>query len=314
MGFPIPGNPSGAQVSCSGSLERSLRHSRFWDEPVTSGLMLRFVDLAIDRPGWIKVKQSGCNICCFFEGSFRSSYFRSGDADANGASLRVFSFEGDHAQLVHFTRPTRHRVVQLSFDPQRLSAIAGDLDEDPDALIGALHRACHSNRRFSVYKNPLPRAIGQLIEGSLEEQHPGFFKRMNLYGRSLEILSQTLDLIHEKQLDSAGDPQTSDRIDHAIDILTEQFASVPSIPWVAGEVGLGEDVFQREFKAKTGETPSAYLTRVRMKEAKHLITKGELPVSGVGHTVGYNNHAAFSRAFRRHYGKSPTQMRIGLTR
>ena len=51
------------------------------------------------------------------------------------------------------------------------------------------------------------------------------------------------------------------------------------------------------------------LQRVRMTRAAELLREGVLPVSSVARAVGYRQPAQFSKAFRRHHGRPPSELR-----
>ena len=52
-----------------------------------------------------------------------------------------------------------------------------------------------------------------------------------------------------------------------------------------------------------------YLTELRMKEAKKLISEGRMKVRDVGAAVGYPNTKYFIRLFKKATGETPTQYR-----
>ncbi|MFN4169686.1 MAG: helix-turn-helix transcriptional regulator [Pannonibacter phragmitetus] len=307
MSFVIDGNPDGARVFCSSSIEPSLRKSRFWDEKIAPGLMLRLVDLAIEAPGWMKVEQSGINISCMHHGNFASSYFRRGDADARGESLRIFALEGRHHQLVTFTRPTRHRVIQIWLDPDKLSDLASDLDESPDELLRTFHTSCHVQHRFAVANHPLPLAVGRLTASLLEGRQSGFLRRLSLYGQSLEILAQTYELLSAKttQPVAAGDGVSTALT--AAEMMRLEYAGEVKLPDIARRAGVSEDSLLKAFRQHYGVTPSEYLSSIRMAAAEDMLQNTDLPVSEIGRRTGYSNPTAFSRAFRRHFGHSPSE-------
>lgn len=63
----------------------------------------------------------------------------------------------------------------------------------------------------------------------------------------------------------------------------------------------------REFSKTTGETFSAFLTRVRMERAKALLLQfGEEKISSISKQCGYENPQYFSQVFRKYYGVSPS--------
>ncbi len=71
-----------------------------------------------------------------------------------------------------------------------------------------------------------------------------------------------------------------------------------------------EKTLQRLFIAGTGLTFQQWRTYVRMNRASEMQGRGVRLIE-VALAVGYSTESAFSQAFKRFYGKSPTQ--IGLT-
>jgi AraC family transcriptional activator of pobA len=48
------------------------------------------------------------------------------------------------------------------------------------------------------------------------------------------------------------------------------------------------------------------------QEAQRSLAYTRMSVAEVGYTLGFEDPAYFSRAFRRHYGQSPSEYRQGL--
>lgn len=62
--------------------------------------------------------------------------------------------------------------------------------------------------------------------------------------------------------------------------------------------------------SKTGSSFTDFLTRIRMKEAKRLLTETNMPVKEISHQVGYQNSNYFSRMFKESVGVSPREFRL----
>ncbi len=68
--------------------------------------------------------------------------------------------------------------------------------------------------------------------------------------------------------------------------------------------------FHRVFAAHVGETLGVYLTRRRVElAAARLASQPRLSVLSAAISVGFGSPEAFARAFRRHFGCTPTQWR-----
>jgi len=61
------------------------------------------------------------------------------------------------------------------------------------------------------------------------------------------------------------------------------------------------------FKQKTGKNFSDYLTEIKMQKAALFLKNPLYKVYEIGDMVGYKNPKNFTRAFRKYYGKSPSE-------
>lgn len=79
-----------------------------------------------------------------------------------------------------------------------------------------------------------------------------------------------------------------------------------SVRSLAGECNLSLYRFIHKFKAETGMTPVEYITRIRINEARKLLTGSSLNIAEVSSIVGYENPLYFSRVFKKVTGISPS--------
>ena len=87
----------------------------------------------------------------------------------------------------------------------------------------------------------------------------------------------------------------------------------PAEPWtlesLARAVGASRSGLAQRFSARTGEAPMEYLTRWRLQMAANLLTDTDATVAAVAERVGYGSGPAFSRAFKRVVGVTPSEWR-----
>jgi transcriptional regulator GlxA family with amidase domain len=82
---------------------------------------------------------------------------------------------------------------------------------------------------------------------------------------------------------------------------------------LASIAAMSRSVFAERFTAKVGGPPLRYLTRWRLTIAADLLRTGGLKVTEAAQRVGYASDAAFSRAFKAHFGYAPSEARrIGI--
>ena len=69
--------------------------------------------------------------------------------------------------------------------------------------------------------------------------------------------------------------------------------------------------FTKTFHALYGEGPQACAARLRLEQAAQMLRETRLCISEIGAACGFENNCSFSRAFRAHYGTSPSLYRMG---
>lgn len=82
-----------------------------------------------------------------------------------------------------------------------------------------------------------------------------------------------------------------------------------TVPELAKEACLSRSAFAERFTQTLGEPPLTYLTRHRMRLAARQLSTSALSVGKIAEQVGYASEAAFSQAFKREHGVSPSAWR-----
>ena len=82
-----------------------------------------------------------------------------------------------------------------------------------------------------------------------------------------------------------------------------------SIPFLAEYANVSYGYFRRLFKEITGITPSEYLTKIRMDNARLLLYRTDISIKEIAYQVGFSDQLYFTRMFTKVYGVSPTKFR-----
>ncbi|WP_344263196.1 AraC family transcriptional regulator [Actinomadura napierensis] len=98
-------------------------------------------------------------------------------------------------------------------------------------------------------------------------------------------------------------------IGEALRLLHEDPARRWTVAALAAEVGMSRAAFAACFAALVGEPPLTYLTGWRMTLAADLLSDTDATVAAVAREVGYEDAFAFSVAFKRTRGTSPSLWR-----
>ena len=67
--------------------------------------------------------------------------------------------------------------------------------------------------------------------------------------------------------------------------------------------------FHRVFRGMTGETPLELHRRLRLERAAWSLLRADASVTAIALEAGYETHESFTRAFRAHYQRSPSEFR-----
>lgn len=91
---------------------------------------------------------------------------------------------------------------------------------------------------------------------------------------------------------------------HVLESLDTQW----TLPSLASKAGVHPETLRLQCQHEFGMSPMTYLTRLRMHHAAALLETGQ-KIAFVAGQVGYQNQFAFSTAFRRVIGTTPSSLR-----
>jgi transcriptional regulator GlxA family with amidase domain len=81
--------------------------------------------------------------------------------------------------------------------------------------------------------------------------------------------------------------------------IAERVAVANPVEQMVEQSGLAARTFKRRFRAATGETPIAYVQRIRVERAKRRLELSADSVEEISWAVGYEDPASFRRLFKR---------------
>lgn len=184
--------------------------------------------------------------------------------------------------------------IHIDLDPAWLHRVTGGTDIELRSCFGQ--------------PDPVLSGLASALLASLHTNaslHPSFSD-----GISLSLSAHLLE--HYAQQDQgkrATAALTRRELDRIAALVQSDFQQRWSVRQLADAVGLSCFHFCRSFKAASGQSPHAYVTRLRMEEAMHLLRSTSRPVFEIALDTGYATAAHFSQTFRRFWGITPREAR-----
>lgn len=83
-----------------------------------------------------------------------------------------------------------------------------------------------------------------------------------------------------------------------------------SVPYLARQMAVSERQLFRLIKVSTGLSPNQVILEIRLNKALHLLQTGfDLSISDIAQQVGMNNASHFTSAFKKRFGKIPSELK-----
>ena len=204
-------------------------------------------------------------------------------------------------------------VVEGGGGPDRADIVCGFLGCDVrpfNPVLGSLPPLVHLRRTPADQGHD---RVTQLLELALAESRQRGSGAKCILLRLSEILFVE---VVRRYLDAASESHTGwiaglrDPIaGRALALLHER----PCEPWtlhrLARETGASRSALASRFTHLLGQPPMRYLTQWRLQLAARMLSDGAAKVAAVALDVGYESEAAFSRAFKKSAGMSPSAWR-----
>jgi AraC-like DNA-binding protein len=223
---------------------------------------------------------------------------------------RIYRYDEEHYLAVSVPVPFRMEsvasadrpllAVYVEFDMPLAAEIAADVEKLHADVPCTSAKSLVSSRMETALEDVLLRML-RMLRDPLETAVLGGGILRELHYRVL-IGPQGSAMV--SALRQTG---TSGKIVQSLARLRETFRSEISIDALAGEAGMSVPSYHTHFKALTGSSPMQYVKAMRLHEARMMIARQDIAIAEVALSVGYASPAHFSRDFRRHFSRTPSQ-------
>ena len=182
---------------------------------------------------------------------------------------------------------------------------------DREALARLGGRDLIASNQFCFH---LPSALRSIVLMLREPPIHGEARTAYRLAKSIELVCETIRLFEDGCLVAAScdgvlSEADSRRLAAARRMIDERWNEKLTLDQIGRACGLNRAKLTRGFREMFNCSIAEALAERRLLEARRLLLTTDLPVSSVGYESGYLNNASFSRAFGRHFGRSPSDFR-----
>lgn len=225
---------------------------------------------------------------------YTDSYFQDSEEQIeeipqiNFESLETEIQDGDKAAIAQIWDEWEMAVSDLMIDPKRIKSYAAEsmcrlIILQMDTLKTAAHEADEQSNLEAIFSAHTVTQLAKQLQNFCCAFADRFAEANRYVNPSVRRCIETVEEHYAQELTLRG--------------LSEQFHVNP--------VYLG-----RLFKEETGQTFTAYLNQIRIREAKRMLVETENSVASIAAAVGYLSQGYFTNLFKKTVGCFPREYRL----
>ena len=180
----------------------------------------------------------------------------------------------------------------------------------PVALEDVMSRYAYSPRLATAVPTPDEIRLAREILGC---RRIGPLRKLFLEAKALEFIQIVLEHLVSPAESRASSVRLTDRDKRRLQQVREHlegsFMEGARIEDLAREFGLNRNKLCTGFRTLFGVSIFDFASGLRMNEARRMLRASSLSVSEIAMSAGYSSAGAFSSAFHRYFGHSPSEAR-----
>lgn len=165
----------------------------------------------------------------------------------------------------------------------------------------------HFRGNYGDTSKPLPLAGNSYFT----ESYDGF-ERLNFLQNTeasqVEKLAEFYRILAKLQV-GGGISRNQKIILPVISLITEDYQKIYSLEELASICGYSKNYLIRIFKEETGQTPFAYITNLRLKEATTLLANSDMSINEISSRCGFGSYINFYKSFTKQLNATPDMWR-----
>ena len=194
-------------------------------------------------------------------------------------------------------------TLALYPSPSLIDAVSGE-EEIPKAKVAKLFSQPAEFRR-SPWLDQLAHeyVFARVLSRRESAQTLAFFERQIL----VEILASAMH--RGKGIERPSLPPNDTVTRRAVRYIEANLFSELDLATIAAQAFASPSTLLRHFRGDLRKSPHAYIKARRLEEARRLLEAGTHRVGDVAVLIGYENFPAFTTAFKKQFGATPSSLR-----
>lgn len=126
-----------------------------------------------------------------------------------------------------------------------------------------------------------------------------------LQGRLQQILAMMVQL--DEQANQLQHEEKTKLVQQTVQYIEQHYDEDLTVEQLANMAGMVRWQYSQKFKILTGKKPTDYLTHVRIKQAKKILSNSTEPLRKIARQIGFKDEYYFSRCFNKLTGNTPRE-------
>lgn len=285
----------------------------FYRESYFDGIRISYADIELNQRANIHFESDFETVGMHFSLSGRST-------TSTGESLDAVNFSSCQHNIIYANsakgtlqfQDKRIQVFEVNLQP---SLFVKYLPEDINADVFRKRMDAGYSSVLAPHNRIINPAMHQIIHEIIHCKRNGIFKKMFLEARVIELLMLQMEELNLTYSSQTKIKKTEEeKVYAAHEYIVKNHNQPISLTELARYSGTNEFTLKRGFKEIFGTTVFGFLSNLKMQEAQKMLMNPEMHINEISDITGYKNPQHFSAAFKRRFGKAPSELRKEILR
>lgn len=130
----------------------------------------------------------------------------------------------------------------------------------------------------------------------------------NIFGQRQKLKDRYLKDVHVEAKELVHSKKDKEFMERLLATIEEQLSNPElDVEFICMQIGMSRTSLHQKIKSITGQSISEFVRSVRLRKAVQIMTGEDVMITEVMYRVGIQTQSYFTKAFKREFGKTPSQ-------